>query len=66
MSVDSIANLASSLASARTDQAVGIAVLKKALDAESATANALLDSMPPVESTSNLPSNLGQNINTTA
>ena len=65
MNVNSIASLATSMASSRTDQAIGIAVLKKALDAETQTATALISALPASPGAS-LPSNLGQNINTTA
>ena len=66
MSDSSIGSLSTNLSSAKTDQAIGIAVLKRALDNETSTASALLDALPPVPTTSNLPSNLGRNINTTA
>lgn len=63
MDVGNIANLATSMALARTDQAIGIAVLKKALDAQASGAIALIAAIPAPQ---NLPSNLGQNVNTTA
>lgn len=64
MDISGIANLATNMAQSQTDQAVGIAVLKKALNIETSTAATLLDAVtvPQV----NLPSHLGQNINTTA
>lgn len=65
MDVSSIAALATNMSSTRTDQAVGIAVLKKALDMQTTSAAILLDALTPATS-ANLPSNLGQNINTTA
>ncbi len=65
MDLTSVANLATSISNTGIDQAVGIAVLKKALDTEKATAAALLQALPPVPS-QRLPANLGQNINTTA
>ena len=48
--------------------AVGVAVLKKAIDIEAQSAMALIAALPqpPQQSAANLPSNLGQNINTTA
>jgi hypothetical protein len=61
-----IANLATSLSQAGTQQAVGTAVLKKALDAQSTSAAALIAALPPVPSAPRLPANLGNNINTTA
>jgi hypothetical protein len=50
------------------NDAVGIAVLKKALDTEAQSAQMLINAVPqPVKSSaSNLPPNLGQNVNTTA
>ena len=65
MNVSNIASLATSLSSEKTGQAVGIAVLKKALDIQSATAAVLLDAIPKVSS-ANLPANLGRNVNTVA
>lgn len=56
-----IARLASSMAQMQLQQQVGVAVLKKALDAQASGALALLQALPPV-----LPAHLGQNINTTA
>ncbi|MEB0134711.1 YjfB family protein [Actimicrobium sp. CCC2.4] len=66
MNASSIGSLSTNLSSAKTDQAIGIAVLKKALDSEKSTASALLDALPAVPTTSSLPSNLGRTINTTA
>jgi hypothetical protein len=66
MNVSAIGSQSTNLSTAKTDQAIGIAVLKKALDSETATASALLDAIPTVPSISNLPANLGRNINTTA
>ena len=65
MDVSGIAALATNLLSAKTDQAIGIAVLKKALDMQSANAAVLLDAVT-APSSSRLPSNLGNNINTVA
>lgn len=65
MDVSGIANLATNLSNNSTDQAIGIAVLKKALDTETSTAAMLLQVLPPVSS-ARLPPNLGQNINTKA
>lgn len=47
------------------NDAVGIAVLKKSLDSEKQNVQALLNAIPEPVKTS-LPSNLGQNVNTTA
>lgn len=65
MDVVGIASLATSMAATQTSQDVGIAVLKKALDAQRAGAEALLSAIPSPAAV-NLPSHLGQNINTTA
>ncbi|HCI14649.1 MAG: hypothetical protein A2063_10390 [Gallionellales bacterium GWA2_60_142] len=48
--------------------AVGIAVLKKAIDIEAQSAMALIAALPqpPQQSAANLPANLGQNIDTIA
>jgi hypothetical protein len=46
---------------------VGVTMLKKALDIEAQSAMALIAAIPqPAQNASNLPANLGQNINTTA
>lgn len=65
MDTSSIASLATSMASNATNQAIGIAVLKKAMDIEASGAAALLQAIPQVPA-ANLPPHLGQNINTTA
>jgi hypothetical protein len=65
MDTNSIASLATSMASTATSQAIGIAVQKKAMDIEANGALALLQAIPPAP-TANLPAHLGQNINTTA
>jgi len=64
MDVNSIANLATNMAQERTGQEVGVAVLKKALDIQASGAMALINALPPTPPS--LPSNLGQNVNTTA
>lgn len=48
--------------------AVGMLMLKKAIDIEAQSAMALIAAIPqpPQQSAANLPPNLGQNINTTA
>jgi len=66
MNVSGIANLASSMAQAQTGQDIGIAVLKKALDAETSIAAGLIAAIPSVPSVTNLPSHLGRHINTSA
>lgn len=65
MEVGSIASLATGMENAKTAQAVSVAVFKKALDAQSSSAMALLEALPPVTS-ANLPPHLGQNVNTVA
>jgi hypothetical protein len=51
-----------------SDDAVGVAVLKKALDIEAQGAMQLIAALPqpPQQSAANLPPHLGQNIDTTA
>lgn len=66
MDVTSIANVATSMSEANTSQAVSIAVFKKAMDINAAGALALIEAIPDNTSIQNLPSHLGQNINTTA
>lgn len=65
MEVNQIAQLATSLATTTTNQAIGIAVMKKAMDVQASTATAMLEALPPATG-ANLPPHLGQNINTTA
>ncbi|MFL9925930.1 YjfB family protein [Herbaspirillum lusitanum] len=63
MDVTQIASLATNLATAKDADAVNIAVLKKALDAQVSVAAGLLQALPPP-----LPANpnIGRNVNTTA
>ena len=51
-----------------SNDAVGMIVLKKAVDIEAQTAMALINAIPqlPQAGSANLPPHLGQNINTTA
>lgn len=63
MDVSSIASLATQLSSQKTDEEVGYAVLKKAINIQANSAIALINAIPSVQ---NLPAHLGQNINTTA
>ena len=65
MDISDIPAAASALAAQNIGTAVGTAVLKKAIDSQAAGAAALINALPapPVP---NLPSHLGQNINTTA
>ena len=64
MDISGIANLATAMSNARTEQAIGIAVFKKAMDLNAAGALALVEALPEVPQ--QLPSHLGQHINTTA
>lgn len=67
MDVTGIANTARAMADFSTNQAVGIAVLKKAINLNAAGALALIEAIPDTNTSSaNLPAHLGQNINTTA
>ncbi len=66
MSDSTISSISNAISSGSGDQSIGIAILKKALDAEASTTSALLDALPPVQRSSNLPPNLGKNIDTTA
>lgn len=63
MDVGNISALATGMAQERTANAVSVAVFKKALDAQSSAALALLEAIPQVQS---LPPHLGNNINTKA
>ena len=65
MDISSIGSLASNTASMTTGDAVGLSVLKKAMDIQAANALALIQALPAVPAPS-LPAHLGQNINTTA
>jgi hypothetical protein len=65
MDSSSIASMASSIASAQTDSAVGVAVLKKALDIQSQNAMQLLQALPQPAPASN-PPNLGNRVDTFA
>lgn len=56
-----------SLAGQSSGDAVGVSVLKKAMQIEAQNAQQLIEAIPKTENTSaNLPPNLGQNVNTTA
>ena len=66
MDVSSIAKLSTSIAETGNTQEVGVAVLKKAQHIQASTATQLIDAVPSPPSVQNLPSHLGNNINTTA
>jgi hypothetical protein len=61
-----IAKLATSIAETGTRQDVSIAVLKRAQDIQAATATQLLDAVQSAAPAQNLPSHLGNHVNTTA
>jgi len=63
MDVMGIARLATTMAETNVRQEVGIAVLKKAQDAQAATAATLISALPQTPS---LPAHLGNHVNTTA
>jgi uncharacterized protein (UPF0147 family) len=63
MDVMSIARLSTTMAETSTRQEVSMTVLKKAMDVQASSATALLEALP---STQNLPSHLGNRVNTTA
>lgn len=64
--INSVANFATIQKSTENQDAVGIAVLKKAIDVQASTTTALIEALPPATPVSNLPPHLGSNINTTA
>ncbi|NML62004.1 putative motility protein [Massilia sp. RP-1-19] len=66
MDVAAIAKLSSSIAETGNRQEVQAALLKRALQIEGSTATQLIDAVKTVPSVQNLPSNLGNTINTTA
>lgn len=66
MDVSGIAKLATSIAETGNKQEVGIAVLKRAQQIETASATQLIDAIKSVPTVQNLPPNLGTRINTTA
>ncbi len=66
MDVTGIANTATAMNDAKTNQAISVAVLKKAMDVNAAGALALIEAIPESSPIQSLPSHLGQNINTTA
>jgi hypothetical protein len=66
MDVSGIAKLATSVAETGVKAEVGVAILKRAQQIESATATQLIDAIKSVPTVQNLPANLGNTINTTA
>ncbi len=65
MDAMSIARLSTTIAETNTRQDVSMAVLKKAMDVQASSAAALVEALPSTPS-ANLPSHLGNTINTTA
>jgi hypothetical protein len=66
MDVAGIAKLSTSIAETGTRQEIGVAVLKKAQDIQVATATQMIDAIQAVPAAPNLPSHLGNTINTKA
>ena len=66
MEISGIANLATSMKAAATQQEVEIAVLKKTMEVQAASGAALVEALQPPAASNNLPPHLGQNINTSA
>ncbi len=58
--------LPNALSGQATGDAIGLTVMKKALDQEIRNGMALIDAIPQPPSEQNLPAHLGQNVNTTA
>ncbi|HVL74866.1 MAG TPA: YjfB family protein [Noviherbaspirillum sp.] len=65
MDVNTIAHLATTLASTATNQAVTVAVAKKAQQVQASSAAAMVAALPPVTS-ANLPAHIGRHVDTTA
>ncbi|WP_198118411.1 YjfB family protein [Massilia rhizosphaerae] len=61
-----IAKLATSIADTGTRQDVAVAVLKKSQDIQAAQATQMLEAVQAAAPSPNLPSHLGNHINTTA
>ena len=66
MDVTSIAKLATSMAETGNRQEVQAAVMKRAMQIEGSVATQLIDAIKTAQPAQRLPSNLGNNINTTA
>lgn len=62
--VSSIASAATQMGQAKTDDAISVAVLKKAMDIQAQGAAQLIQALP--QPTSNNPPNLGNKVNTFA
>lgn len=66
MDVTSIAKLSTSIAETGNRQEVQAAVMKRAMQIEGTVATQLIDAIKTAAPVQNLPSNLGNTINTTA
>lgn len=64
MDISSVGNISSALSQAKTGDAVGIAVLKKAMDLQAQTASQLIEALPQAGASN--PPNLGNGVNTFA
>jgi hypothetical protein len=64
MDVNNIASLATAMANQRTGDAIGISVLKKALESQTTSAMALINALPQPQSGN--PPHLGNRIDTSA
>ncbi len=65
MDVTNIAHLTTTIATTATNQAVAVAVVKKANEVQASSAAAMLEALPPA-TPANLPEHIGRNVNTTA
>ena len=66
MDVTSIAKLSTSMAETGNRQEVGIAVMKRAMDIQTASAAQMIQALEAVPQPQNLPAHLGNTINTKA
>jgi len=66
VSANGLVNAALTQQQVSTQQQASISMFKKALDTQTQSALALIESIPQTASTQSLPDNLGKNINTTA
>jgi hypothetical protein len=66
LDITGIAKLSTSIAETGNAQEIGLAMLKKSQDIAASTATQLLDAVQPAPSIQNLPSHLGNTINTKA
>lgn len=62
MDVSAIASLSTDLANAKAGDALGVTVLKKALDSQATLAAGLIQALPALPANPNI----GRNVNTTA